>query len=101
MQKLKIGVVFGGMSTENEVSCISGKSVIENLDEEKYDIYQIYINKQGEWFETSDFGETKTYIINIFEYLKNLDVIFPVLHGLYGEDGTIQGIFGWYNTRNF
>ena len=93
MQKLKIGVVFGGMSTENEVSCISGKSVIENLDEEKYDIYQIYINKQGEWFETSDFGETKTYIINIFEYLKNLDVIFPVLHGLYGEDGTIQGIF--------
>ena len=84
----KLGIIFGGRSTENEVSKISAKSVIEHLDKNKYDIYQIYIDKEGEWF---DF-EKNQKIENIIEYLKNLDVVFPVLHGLYGEDGTIQGM---------
>lgn len=84
----KIGVIFGGMSTENEVSLKSGKSVLNNLDKEKYDIYPIYISKEGKWYEYDDMLE----ISNIMEYLKNFDVIFPVLHGLYGEDGTIQSL---------
>lgn len=102
MEKLKLGVIFGGMSTENEVSCVSGVSVIKNLNKEKYDIYPIYIDKNGEWFEVLNIEENekngeeledKNLIRNVMEFLKSLDVIFPVLHGLYGEDGTIQGIF--------
>lgn len=102
MKKLKLGVIFGGMSTENEVSSVSGVSVIKNLNKEKYDIYPIYIDKKGEWYEVLNIKENekkgeelkdKKNISNIIEYLKSLDVIFPVLHGMYGEDGTIQGIF--------
>ena len=85
---IKLGVIFGGMSTENEVSVKSATSVINNLDKEKYEIFQIYIDKQGNWFEY----ENKKPIENITNYLKKLDVVFPVLHGLYGEDGTIQGM---------
>lgn len=91
MKKIKLGVIFGGMSTENEVSCISGTSIIKNLNKEKYDIYPIYIDKAGEWFEAQKLDDKKP-INNVMEFLKSLDVIFPVLHGLYGEDGTIQGL---------
>ena len=100
MNKIKLGVVFGGMSTENEVSCISGASVIKHLNKEKYNVFPIYIDKIGNWYkvkledvEKSEELENKEHIENITEYLKQMDVIFPVLHGLYGEDGTIQGLF--------
>lgn len=94
MKKIKLGVIFGGMSTENEVSCISATSVINNLDKEKYEIYPIFISKEGDWFEVSELqNNTRIKIENVIEYIKMLDVVFPVLHGLYGEDGTIQGIF--------
>ena len=104
MNKLKLGVIFGGMSTEHDVSIISGTSVIKNLDKEKYEIYPIYIDKKGKWYEyTKDINEIdvlevgeevkeKTLIQNPIEYLEECDVVFPVLHGLYGEDGTIQGM---------
>lgn len=100
MNKIKIGVIFGGMSTENEVSCISGASVIKHLNKEKYNVFPIYIDKIENWYkvkledvEKSEELENKEHIENITEYLKQMDVIFPVLHGLYGEDGTIQGLF--------
>ena len=100
MNKIKLGVIFGGMSTENEVSCISGASVIKHLNKEKYNVFPIYIDKIGNWYkvklediEKSEELENKDHIENITEYLKQMDVIFPVLHGLYGEDGTIQGLF--------
>lgn len=95
----KLGVIFGGMSTENKVSCVSGASVIKNLNKEKYEIYPIFIDENGKWFkiqmtkECQIKIEEKAPIENVFEYLKQMDVIFPVLHGLYGEDGTIQGLF--------
>ena len=97
----KLGVIFGGMSTENEVSIVSANSVLQNLDKNRYEIYPIYIDEQGKWWEAEkqenmEFGKkvkTKNEIENIIKYLKKLDVIFPVLHGLYGEDGTIQGLF--------
>ena len=85
---INLGVILGGMSTENEVSEKSANSVINNLDKTKYEIVPIYIDKKGNWFEY----DTKKPIENITNYLKNLDVVFPVLHGLYGEDGTIQGM---------
>lgn len=97
----RLGVIFGGMSTENEVSVQSAFSILQNLDKEKYDIFPIYIEKDGNWyeykgnFEKVEFGGTLKDIYKIpdaMKYLKELDVVFPVLHGLYGEDGTIQGL---------
>ena len=85
----KLGVIFGGMSTENEVSIMSAKSILENLNKDKYEIYPILITKHGTWYKGE---ENQEKIENIIEYLQNLDVVFPVLHGLYGEDGTIQGL---------
>jgi len=83
---IKLGVIYGGISTEHDVSVMSAKSVIENLDKEKYEIHEIYINEYGKWFENDE------EIYNLIWKLKELDVVFPVLHGLGGEDGTIQGM---------
>ena len=100
----KVGVIFGGISTEHDVSIVSGTSVIKNLDKNKYDITPIYISKEGEWYKynvpikeievlkVGDKLENLVKIENIFDTLKKLDVVFPVLHGLGGEDGTIQGL---------
>lgn len=85
---IKLGVIYGGMSTEHEVSLESAKSIIENLNKSKYDIYEICIEKDGTWVDNNN-----KPIENIVEILKKLDVVFPVLHGMYGEDGTIQGLF--------
>ena len=102
MSKIKLGVIFGGLSTENEVSVASATSILNNLDREKYEIYSIYIGKDGMWYEYEEMGEKREFgqsvkqnkkIPDVMQYLKNLDVLFPVLHGLYGEDGTIQGLF--------
>ena len=69
---------------------MSAKSVIDNLNKEKYEIHEIYINKYGKWYEVKDDEVEEIY--NIIWTLKELDVVFPVLHGLGGEDGTIQGM---------
>ena len=87
---IKLGVIYGGISTEKEVSEMSAKSVLENLNKEKYEIHEIFINQYGKWFEVKD--NKKEEIYNLIWYLKELDVVFPVLHGKYGEDGTIQGM---------
>lgn len=104
MKKIKVGVIFGGQSTEHEISVISGSSVIKNLNKEKYQICPIYISKEGNWYkytkpvenvEIFRIGEEPKElekIDNVFEILKEQEVIVPVLHGLYGEDGTIQGL---------
>ena len=105
--KVKLGLIFGGMSTENEVSVMSANSILKNLDRDKYEIFQIYISKDGVWYEylnldnieiDKNLSNTRE-INNIVKYLQNLDVIFPVLHGLYGEDGTIQGLFKLLKKR--
>lgn len=76
-KKLKIGVLFGGKSAEHEVSLVSARNIIKALDKNKYQISKIKIAKNGK------------FNLNL---LKNLDVIFPVLHGPYGEDGSMQGL---------
>lgn len=89
-QKEKLGVIFGGMSTENEVSVLSAQSILKNIDQEKYEIFPIYIGKNGSWYP---YDEKHEKIQDVVGYLQKLDILFPVLHGLYGEDGTIQGLF--------
>ena len=83
---LKLAVIYGGMSTEHDVSMVSGKNVIDNLDRKKYEIYPVEITKEGIWKR-----EGKE-IKDISTFLKGMDKVFPVLHGLYGEEGTIQGL---------
>lgn len=104
MKKMNLAVIFGGMSTEHEVSMSSGQSIVENLDVNKYNIFPILIDKNGDWFEYKMAEDTiddtniniKLYnmqeIKNITKFLKKMDVVFPVLHGKYGEDGSIQGM---------
>ncbi len=111
MSKLKLGVIFGGMSTEHDVSIVSGTSVIENLNKKKYEIFPIYISPEGRWYkyikpiheiEILKVGDKIDQIEEIqseLDYLKKLDVVFPVLHGLYGEDGTIQGLLELLNVK--
>lgn len=102
MSKIKLAVVFGGMSTEHDVSIVSGTSVIKNLNKEKYDIHPIYIGKTGCWYtyrptkrvyKVGDSIDNISSLSNPIQYLSQMDCIFPVLHGLYGEDGSIQGLF--------
>ncbi len=102
---MKIAVIFGGMSSEHDVSVVSGTSVLKNLDKEKYEITPLYIDKDGTWYKyTKNVKEIEVATIgdklqelekieNVLEELKKQDVLFPVMHGLYGEDGTIQGLF--------
>ena len=102
--KKKIAVIFGGESTEHEVSVVSATSVIKHLDKEKYSILPVYIGKEGQWYyytkpiEEIDVVSIGTLpkeiekIDNVLEILQEVDVVFPVLHGLYGEDGTVQGM---------
>ena len=95
---MKLAVIFGGTSTEHDVSIVSGTSVIKNLNKEKYQITPIYIDEKGEWYEytkdinkieIAEIGEKLTELEkldNVMETLRKQDVIFPVLHGLNGED---------------
>ena len=114
MSKKKVAVVFGGQSSEHAVSCISGTTVINNIDRELYDVLMIGITEEGSWLlvdtvesitDGSWRNSAKSAIIlpdrkingvlitDGVEYrVEKIDVIFPVLHGLYGEDGTIQGL---------
>lgn len=87
---IRLGIMHGGISTEHEVSEMSSNSIIENLNKEKYEIHDIYISEYGKWYECK--GKEKEEIRNLVWYLKELDVVFPILHGLGGEDGTIQGM---------
>lgn len=102
--KRKVAVLFGGQSTEHEVSRVSASSVLRHIDQSKYDIYPIGITKDGKWFEYSgkiDNIENGDWEKDEFHkspngekvvFNKEVEVVFPVLHGQFGEDGTVQGL---------
>lgn len=115
MEKRNIAVIFGGQSTEHEVSCMSVINVASNIDTEKWNIILIGITKEGHWVLADDLDSIKdgswrnsetTAEISPDAVRKSvmittpddkvmdveLDLVFPVLHGKYGEDGTIQGL---------
>src|SRR5512133_73691 len=119
MRKLKVAIVFGGRSAEHEVSLQSAKNVIESLDKSKYEPVLIGIDKEGRWFlnensiKLMDAADPKmirlssgnnevalipngvsSQVISLSgnDQIGKIDVIFPVLHGPYGEDGTVQGL---------
>lgn len=86
MSKIKLGLIYGGVSTEHEVSISSYESIIKNIDKDKYEITSFYISKDGTWF--TDGKRTK----DVFNSLKKMDCVFPILHGKNGEDGNIAGM---------
>lgn len=114
MSKKLVAVIFGGQSSEHDISCISAATIVENINKEKYDVLMIGITKKGNWLRVDDVMSLKTgdwregkvgaallpdakekcvLIQEKLCYTKvKVDVVFPVLHGLYGEDGTIQGL---------
>ncbi|MBS3902753.1 MAG: D-alanine--D-alanine ligase [Anaplasmataceae bacterium] len=118
-RKIRIGVLFGGKSAEHEISLLSARNVIEGLSKDKYEVTLIGIDKQGHWCLCNEAEyllhhddpkkicmhgvqdnvslitkESNPCLISLSKQNmdKPLDVIFPVLHGTYGEDGTIQGL---------
>jgi D-alanine-D-alanine ligase len=111
---MRVGIIFGGRSGEHEVSIVSASSVIAAMDKNKYEIVPIGITKEGKWyvgenifekFKNEDFDGLTHVTLHTDPGMKGyveldgggkhekLDVVFPVLHGPFGEDGTIQGLF--------
>lgn len=88
----KIGLIYGGKSFEHDVSIKSKNSFINNINK-KYDVSEIYVDKDGNWYKDGKLLE------NIIEYLKELDIVFPLIHGNIGEDGKLQGLFETFNIK--
>ena len=111
-RKLRVGVLFGGRSGEHEVSLVSAASIIRGLDPQKYEAVPIGITKEGHWLigegaqnmlpevlrtgqrviMSADPTESALMPIDGSARGQKLDVIFPVIHGTFGEDGTMQGL---------
>ena len=114
-KRMRVGILYGGRSGEHEVSLASAASVIRALDPEKYDVVPIGITKDGRWLvgrgahtmlaEVLKDGErvslpadpTSAALVRLAQGNEHrsveVDVMFPVLHGTFGEDGTVQGLF--------
>ena len=115
---MKLAVLFGGISSEHDISCLSAASILRNLNKDKYEIYPVGITRDGEWFYCPDCdpdrvesgawermtGKVKVVLapdrgmhgmVLLREgeiEIVRLDCVFPVLHGVGGEDGTMQGL---------
>ncbi len=119
IKKIRIGIIFGGRSGEHEVSFCSASSIIKAIDKDKYTVVPIGITKEGRWISPQDSklalqsgkieGKSTVILLNSpsgnaliridnnqrldkSPALEKLDIIFPVLHGPFGEDGTVQGL---------
>ena len=118
-KKLRVGILFGGRSGEHEVSLLSAASILKAIDRKKFDVVPIGITKAGRWLTAgsaqallsgSDTEISETTLLDAASSAPvdavtamvpdaaslgagSLDVVFPVLHGTFGEDGTIQGLF--------
>jgi len=124
-KKIRVGLIFGGKSAEHEVSLLSAKNILDAIDNHKYEVWLIGIEKTGKWYllEEPDFllnesdpkliklnigkerevvfvpqGEGELVSLMNEKFKLKLDVVFPILHGPFGEDGTMQGLFKLINV---
>jgi len=124
-EKIRVGILFGGKSAEHEVSLQSAKNVIEAIDKKKYEVVLIGIDKKGQWYlsDSSAFlldednpkliklnkandnvafvpGEKGSQLVSLTSHKSQgqVDVVFPILHGPFGEDGTVQGLLKLANV---
>ncbi|MDP3733576.1 MAG: D-alanine--D-alanine ligase, partial [Candidatus Daviesbacteria bacterium] len=119
MSKLKIGLFFGGRSTEHEVSVVSALQAYENLDLEKYEVTPFFVSKAGiiytnpKFLEIKNFKNVDSLLLSsqIATFIKGglktsglfsktiiLDAVVHIFHGSFGEDGCIQGVFETYQV---
>lgn len=97
--KKNLVIIFGGKSNEHEVSIKSAKSIVKYINKEKYNIKLVYINKEGKWLLCNNINKLSNLIeLKDFKILTLSDIVFPILHGSYGEDGKIQGLFEMLNV---
>ena len=103
----KLLVICGGQSSEHIISRMSCTSVLENIHKELYEITLVGIEKDGTWYllkqgqkdlTSTTWLQGSQKVEDIYSLLKQHDVVFPVLHGLYGEDGTVQGLLELANV---
>jgi D-alanine-D-alanine ligase len=120
-QKLRVAVLFGGRSGEHEISLLSARSILSAMKADKYEVIQIGITHEGAWFVGENildvfagngslngfassalfadpsrrglYSIRKSDQYEVIELLADIDVVFPILHGTFGEDGTVQGLF--------
>lgn len=126
MHKLKVAVVFGGRSGEHEISILSAKAILSNLDPSKYAVTPLYVSREGQWLPpeiaqkqlaasnvkelttsgfpvekslslTLDGASSSSFFNSAFLSKTTFDIVFPVIHGTFGEDGTIQGLLEMAN----
>ncbi|MCZ0702737.1 D-alanine-D-alanine ligase [Natronobacillus azotifigens] len=124
MSKIRVGIVFGGKSAEHEVSLQSAKNIVDAIDREKYEVILLGVDKAGKWhvsdsstyLENEDDpktirlnktnqqvavipGQTRDQLLNVASesLLEQVDVIFPIVHGTLGEDGSLQGLLRTLN----
>jgi len=113
--KIKLALLFGGRSTEHEVSLVSALGLLEHINRDKYTVLPVKISRKGEWMLIGEIdrydskatldkatgkkvmaGDSETGGLYIFDRgtwtTEKLDVVFPILHGTFGEDGTLQGL---------
>lgn len=107
MNKIRVGVLFGSRSVEHEVSIVTAIEIFAAMDRKKYEVVPIYIDKSGKWNVGKDLDKLESYFNleiknknKLLEYKmpvrvgenRGFDIIFPAVHGTYGEDGTLQGL---------
>lgn len=109
-RKLRVGIIFGGRSGEHEVSVVSARSIMKAIDKSQYEVVPLGITKKGVWLSSRETkrliaGESKevvkgdngdkglpSNVRTLAAALRGIDVAFPVVHGTFGEDGTLQGL---------
>ena len=105
----KVLILFGGNSSEHYVSCKSAKSVIENINKKIFKYEVVGITHDNKWYKFNDDLSYLDYgdwmeanvleIDNIINYLKKFDVVFPIIHGNFGEDGKLQGLLDSFDIK--
>lgn len=115
INKKNIVIIFGGKSTEHDISILSYLQAVENIDKQKYQIFPVYISKKGEWFYSKKLEKIESFKNKKYEKFKKvsilpnsdyifikkcghfkpfvkIDCVIPIMHGINGEDGTLQGL---------
>lgn len=115
-RKISLAIIFGGRSAEHDVSLVSARNIVNAVNKKKYTIIPIFIDRRGRWFLVKEkdlmcgckfLEEQKVpitwrmqedlFVLHNGKSNRVIDVVFPVLHGPFGEDGTIQGLLKLYN----
>ena len=118
-KKLNLAVIFGGRSAEHEVSINSARNIVAAINKSKYEIFLVGIDRKGNWYQIKKqdllsgkfssvaggegvaiypFFKDEKFYLGPLKSKKKIDVVFPILHGPFGEDGTMQGLLKLCNV---